>query len=61
MESVGFGYRLCSAIAYGYYSTVDADGCVAAEWRQEAISYCLRTARRESLPKIADMDVEMTT
>jgi len=29
-------------------------------WNKK-LSYCLETVRRESVPKIAEMDVEMTT
>ena len=34
-------------------------GCVV--YRYKTLSYCWETVRRESIPRIAEMDVEMTT
>jgi len=42
-------YRLCSRL--GLYSTNV----------NKKLSYCWETVRRESMPRIAEMDVEMTT
>ena len=30
-------------------------------WQNKKLSYCWKTVRHESMPKIAEMDVEMTT
>jgi len=30
-------------------------------WNNKKLSYCWETVRRESMPRIAEMDVEMTT
>jgi len=30
-------------------------------WGNKKLSYCWETARRESMPRVAEMDVEMTT
>ena len=35
-------------------------GCIYAN-QNKKLSYCWETVRRESMPRIAEMDVEMTT
>jgi len=34
---------------------------IASERSDKKLSYCWETVRRESMPRIAEMDVEMTT
>jgi len=35
--------------------------CIATTRINKKLSYCWETVRRESMPRIAEMDVEMTT
>ena len=35
--------------------------CVSAVTCNKKLSYCWETVRRESMPRIAEMDMEMTT
>ena len=51
--------RNCSASA-DLWQTTDADETDEMKANKK-LSYCWETVRRESMPRIAEMDVEMTT
>jgi len=44
---------LCNVLCGESFSTVN--------YRNKKLSYCWETVRRESMPRIAEVDVEMTT
>jgi len=45
----------------GYTAAPPAAASAEAPGRTNKLSYCWETVRRESMPKIAEMDAEMTT
>ena len=42
-------------------AAIDAEADVDVDNHNKKLSYCWETVRRESMPRIAEMDVEMTT
>jgi len=53
---VAVGDLACGSVDIGFHQMPEADHII-----NKKLSYCWETVRRESMPRIAEMDVEMTT